>query len=97
MAQMQKFIKEHGYGDAYSKTKQAPANTSDYSKAFVQGMKNTQNNPASVSTAPGVYGGSYHFDGTFNNKSSTCLEIRQENRPDDAIPGLITIKIERLK
>ncbi len=97
MAQMQKFMQEQGYGDVYSKTKQAPAKTSDYSKTFVQGMKNTQNNPSPVSTAPGVYGGSYHFDGTFNNKSSTCLEIRQENHPDDAILGLVTIKIEKLK
>jgi hypothetical protein len=82
---MQKLMQEQGRGNLFTNNMQQPnKNTSNYSKAFVQGMQSAQTNPQSFNTPPNansptLMGGEYHLDGTFNAGGSTSMTINVTN------------------
>ena len=101
LLQMQKFMQEHGHGNIYSGTKGPHANSSAYSKAFVEGMRKTQTNPSAYSTPPNantptVIGGVLEFDASFDSRSKTPVNLFQEASPGGGINGRINIYVEKL-
>ncbi len=83
LSQMQKMMQNQGRGNLYrSNMATEPGNITSYNKAFVQGMQATQTDPAAYSNGntntPEVLGGMFHFDGTFNSKNSTAMEITKQ-------------------
>ena len=73
---------------------------SDYSKAFVQGMRATQTNPQTYGSppqanTPSVIGGEYHLTGTYNSKSSTPMTIDVTNNAH-GFDGKLKITVTKL-
>jgi hypothetical protein len=102
LLQMQKFMQEQGRGNLFTNTSQQPThnNSSDYSKAFVQGMQSTQTNPETDGIAPNtntptLMGGEYHLDGTFHTGSTTPMTINIANN-SNGFQGSLKINVIKL-